>query len=671
MPKTLKKRGRRAEKQRQNDEHTEEPPVKKRKIIEAGLSDDQFDVNGDAGDDFISFGQTEGENAETTSSLNTFYGLLTEDEQQYYTNVNSKLSANDFESEEDKRLFIDAVYRDLAGKEIKIASSQSCSRVLERIISLSNPQQLSSLFHAFLQDLSYLVQHRFGSHCCEALFLRAAKDVSPNNKHSSDNEDTIESYFLSATSQLKENVGYLLTERFASHTLRLLLLILSGQPLDDGNVRDIVASRRKEKIDIEERSPPTTLESRKVPDSFRNAGRELILSAIHTIDTTYLRALATHPTGNPVLQLLLKIEASDRDLRGHKTAGLLEKLIPDLEFNVDSESSKFVSSLVYDSTGAHLVQTLVKILPGKAFKRMYKNLFRDRIGKLAKNEIASYVAASIFERVGKDDLDHASNAIIEELSGLFERNRLAVVRHLVESCAKRSVDLNPLADSMKAICSKNDTGIVLTVLKDPTRLEGKEDESSAYNNLQGSLLVQTMLQTQQLANIIQDSLLSISDSKVKDLCENTVASRVIQVSLTAETSSAKFRRLLIPRLYGIVIDLAVHPSGSHVIDALWTATEGSHFMKERIAKILQQNESKLRDSLYGRAVWRNWDMDTLQRRPSEWHANAKGMKIGQSENKLDDAAKTPIQLARERYMQKASRKFQQTSTIGDTVAAPA
>ena len=182
MPRELKQRGRRAEKQRKEIEALDSRPAKRRKTTDAE-DDRDFTVSGNAGDDFISFGQDQTETrAEKDETETTFYGLLTEEEMEYYANVNNKITANDFESNEDRSMFIEAVYRESAGKEIKVASSQSCSRYLEKVIQLSSASQLKSLFQAFLQDLSYLVQHRFGSHCCETLFLEAAKHVDPKPK---------------------------------------------------------------------------------------------------------------------------------------------------------------------------------------------------------------------------------------------------------------------------------------------------------------------------------------------------------------------------------------------------------------------------------------------------------------------------------------------------------
>jgi nucleolar protein 9 len=49
----------------------------------------------------------------------------------------------------EKALFIQNLYKEAAGKELKIAHSQGCSRLLERLILLSTPAQLKALFQSF------------------------------------------------------------------------------------------------------------------------------------------------------------------------------------------------------------------------------------------------------------------------------------------------------------------------------------------------------------------------------------------------------------------------------------------------------------------------------------------------------------------------------------------
>ena len=78
-----------------------------------------------------------------------FFGMLDEEEQEYFKRADDMLELNSFGDTEERDLFLSNVYREASGKELKIALSQSCSRLMERLIQLSTSSQLKQLFQAF------------------------------------------------------------------------------------------------------------------------------------------------------------------------------------------------------------------------------------------------------------------------------------------------------------------------------------------------------------------------------------------------------------------------------------------------------------------------------------------------------------------------------------------
>ncbi|KAK4695295.1 nucleolar protein 9, partial [Lecanoromycetidae sp. Uapishka_2] len=157
MPKEHKKRGRREENKKRKREGEEEDfndSVSKRQKSQ--------EANGEVGDvlnksdhgrqeEYIPIGHDEvGQEEEFITHTGPgdlpFYGLLDEDEQEYFKRADSMLELNQFADAEERDLFLANVYKEASGKELKIANSQSCSRLMERLIMLSTPDQLKSLF---------------------------------------------------------------------------------------------------------------------------------------------------------------------------------------------------------------------------------------------------------------------------------------------------------------------------------------------------------------------------------------------------------------------------------------------------------------------------------------------------------------------------------------------
>ncbi|OAA59854.1 rRNA processing protein [Niveomyces insectorum RCEF 264] len=418
-----------------------------------------------------------------------FFGLLSEDEQEYFRRADGLLALNEFDTPTERRVFVANVFQEARGKELKLACSQAGSRLLERLIQTATATQHKRLFRAFAGHVPTLVTHRFASHCCEQLFLQAAGRVGVDgdrtvpgsdeidgdnerseeqNENSEEETATMEELFLFALDELEGHLGALLTDRFASHTLRVLLVVLAGQPLSGLAARTLLRSKKKETVTVARLHEPAAGEgggpaaetARAVPPSFHRAVRKILSDVAAELDAPALRVLATHPTGNPVLQLLLELEWSERkeekskgrkrgkaEVEADAEAGadgggadghgdgddsqrptLADRLLrgaPASLRDPASPAADLVRTLVYDRVGTRLLETIIVHGPGKLFKALYQGLFAataatdgddDKNGGSSsaastsplavylRNDIACYPALRVLERLGRDDL---------------------------------------------------------------------------------------------------------------------------------------------------------------------------------------------------------------------------------------------------------------------------
>ncbi|CAK7568234.1 MAG: Nucleolar protein 9 [Sporothrix epigloea] len=413
-----------------------------------------YDYNGDDG------GETE------------FFGLLTDSEHEYFRRADELLELNDFAGgDAERNIFLANVFREARGKELKVASSQSCSRLMERLIQVASIRQKKRLFVAFRGHIQTLVSHRFSSHCCEQLFLQSApwvgkdnEDKEGDNDDNDDDEDgdnelpTLEESFLLVLDELESSLASLLVHCFASHTLRVLLVILAGRPLDGLATQSILRSKRKENVrvgahaqNVTTSGPPGSHDDteggisavvaadRIVPESFTFAVHKILSDVSQAIEGPLLNVLPTHPTGNPSLQLLLELEMADKKETKGKNAkkeadndaavnnvseqpsvSLLERLLPGAPASLadpNSQASTLVRTLIYDPIGSRLLETLITQCPGKLFKAIYNSAFAyvavksdDKAEPLRpmaiylRNDVACFPSMRIIERLGRDDL---------------------------------------------------------------------------------------------------------------------------------------------------------------------------------------------------------------------------------------------------------------------------
>ncbi|KAF2011713.1 ARM repeat-containing protein [Aaosphaeria arxii CBS 175.79] len=642
MPKEHRKRGRRdEEKKRKREQHQdEETDAKRSKHAEEDFQQLAIDPTTGAEEEYYEDYQYEDGAIDgvTRPEALPFYGMLDEDEQEYFKRADELLELNQFADAEERSLFLENVYKEADGKELKIASSQSCSRLMERLILLSTPVQLKGLFQKFSGHFLNLVQHRFASHCCEALFIKAAPTVTQEvakpeltqTPPSSDPNDVVvsmENLFLYTLAELEGYLGYLMTDRFASHVLRVFLIVLSGEPLEKQANKSTVQSKRKEKITVagSEQVQERTLEQRVVPKSFLDALEKVIKDSAASLESTWLRTLAEHPTGNPTLQLLLQLELTKfGKSRAKDETSIIHKLLPDDPIAEGTESASFINGLVYSTIGSRLLETIIQHAPGKMFKAIYADFFKERMGSLARNEIAGYVAGRILERLSKEDLADAVRQISEQIPNLVERNRTAILKTLIERCAVRNVDTAPIKAQLEKAYSGNNGFEITRILKlqeTPSEDEKSQSKHDASHpeKVHGSLLAQAMMSVPgPLGKLIFDSLESLGTHLSLIVARDPIASRTLQAALKSPNATVIFRRKVIQQFYGHIGELALDPAGSHAIDAIWEGTHGLAFIRERIAEELAENEAALRESFVGRAVWRNWQMDLYKRRRGDW-----------------------------------------------------
>lgn len=145
MPKENKKRGKRGgeDKKRKHEDGEEDAHRKRHKS-----ADDEEASAAPVASERQSFYENGGDVSGAYPDK-PFFGMLDEDEQEYFKHADEMLEVNSFGDPEERKLFLASVYREADGKELKIANSQSCSRLMERLIQLSTPAQLKTLFQKF------------------------------------------------------------------------------------------------------------------------------------------------------------------------------------------------------------------------------------------------------------------------------------------------------------------------------------------------------------------------------------------------------------------------------------------------------------------------------------------------------------------------------------------
>lgn len=580
-------------------------------------------------DNFEEQKQTAG--SKNSNEPNTFFGLVDATELDYFKQAESTLNANVFESDEDRAGFVTSVLEEAKGKELKLVTNQICSKLMERLILNCNDQQLKAIFKSFNGFFNSLIHQKYSSHVVETLLVRSAALIekellSPFPDYDNGEEEyvSMENLFLFFLGELKPFYKDMIMHQYSSHTLRLIILILASKELPSSVKSNSTLRSKRSKIArkmIEIKDNDDFNKSFQVPSSFKMELKDLIENLRNSMDAKSAREYAIHKVASPVLQLLIQIEGIvDKDRSIWHLIFLKE------DEPKDPKEESFVEYLLSDSVGSHFLQNCVKFERVKYIERLYRLYMKDRVLKLAKRDTTgSYVIQELLTKLKPKEVNEILDQLIPEMSVLMNTN-LEIGESLITASQlnknyKKDVIIQELIKKYKP---NNESKILETILnlENSTLGNTKDDWPTAEERRKSLFLEQLIDYDEEFLNLTVDNLLELSTERLIQMCCHGVFSHVIESILKPELDIIKRRRIL-NQFMGSISDLACNAYGSHIVDKFWDFTIKLNNYKERIANELLSNKDKVKESIYGRLVWKNWSMELFVRKRHDWTFNIK------------------------------------------------
>ncbi|GAV26547.1 hypothetical protein PMKS-000001 [Pichia membranifaciens] len=125
-----------------------------------------------------------------------FFGLVDSNELTYFHQAEQTLNLNTFSTPDEKDLFIDSVFNEAKGKELKLVTNQICSKLMERLILSSTLKQMHQLFSAFKGRFYDLSRQKYSSHVMETFLVRCAalieKEILSSGQEAEEEEEADE-----------------------------------------------------------------------------------------------------------------------------------------------------------------------------------------------------------------------------------------------------------------------------------------------------------------------------------------------------------------------------------------------------------------------------------------------------------------------------------------------
>lgn len=587
------------------------------------------------------------EEGDTPSSNNTtpFFGLVDSSEIEYFKLAESTLNVTSFDSPEERSIFINSVLDEAQGKELKLVTNQICSKLMERIILYGDDEHLVSIFWLFTNHFVSLAHHKYSSHVLETLLVRVAglieKELAKSGD-SVDDETSIEHLFIAMMQEFYPRIKEMITHQYASHVLRMLILILASKKLPSALTANSTLRSKKSKIArkmIEIKDNEDFDRSFETPPSFKVELKNVCEAVSDKQGMKQMRELSIHKIASPVIQLIIQVE------------GLVDKertvwhlvFLPE-QHAEDSHEEAFVEHLLSDSVGSHFFEAIIKNggARPKYIERLYKLYMKNRIMKLARRSTTGvYIVQALMFKLKPVEVEFILDELIPELSNLISitgNQNIDLGRSVIDASISRSNYrrddiigqlLLKFAPKFKPeYPSQNDSSEVLenTLCLALSTLGNTRDDWPTAEERRNALFLEKLIDYDvSFLLAVWTSFLSMPKERFLQMCYHGVFSHVVEHALVLVPVSVGeskqiniLRKRLLNLFQGEIVNLACNAYGSHIVDKLWTFTALMKMYKERFATELNSDSHKVKDSTYGRLVWKNWSMELFVRKKYDW-----------------------------------------------------
>ncbi|KAJ1856843.1 Nucleolar protein 9 [Coemansia sp. RSA 1822] len=597
------------------------------------------------------------------------YGLVNPDLQSYLKNCETMLDDPQFESAEDRIIFVNNVYAEMKGFELQLTTDHEGSRILEKLFRISSEYQIRRFFSLTREDTIRLVIHRFSSHTIQTLLLLSAvalerelhgetSDLAAGAEIEEDEDEvrtkmpTFEELLLELVNKLTPQWAFLMANEYASHILRVLLLVLAGNPIEDqANPKNSIKSKRSAKY-VEERNGepinhPSLSIQRKIPDSLAEALDQLLKTTDTSINDLVARGFTTSRVGSPVLQQMLVLQSKKGMLE--QPGSLLDKcllnLVSDSSDNARRDSA--LKLMIDDVVGSHFLQKVMELASPKLLQTLFERYFCGRLSVLSLHPISNFVVQSLLSNAKNErQLKTMIAEIQPSVGNLLFKQRPGVVRSLLDSCIRLragSVEIMNALYSGLGISSVDERKELINLLA--FLMPYAEFINADYDRLpfriQGSLIIQSVLQLPGDGHEpIMNSFFAQAPDRMYSWCKDPSGSRIIEAIISSEHIPLTTKRKVLEQYSNKYADLAVNKYGSHIVDACWKISDMPY--KEKIMIELIQREMLVQDSPFGRIVMRNCRVEQYKRRADEWRDRERSLQKGKRMFKdIFDSSSTP------------------------------
>eukprot|EP01147_Barroeca_monosierra_P003058 gene3058-5836_t len=572
-----------------------------------------------------------------------------------------------FDSDEDRNVFLNNVLEELRDRLFRVACDMRGSRVLEKMATYFDMDHLATLLEGLQSHMYEAVTNRYASHVLQT--------VSSKLRYLSSSDEHFERVLAGAkalASTVIESLNDLVTDTYGSHVVRALLFATAGLESDEFVARSYTSSsyRRAVGADRGDRQFPkpqsrkgnsipyrssrtrkegphskTIADVMSVPDELFSIHQSLLEalqgSDNHSKQTVKLQSWITDTLACPVFQAAMNaITATTGKVACTSFCRRLFRPFFEEEPRavVNEMAATRLPLLLKDRTASHLLEKAIQTCTTDLVHDVYIKGVRNQALDMAIHEIANFVIQRLFQHMSEEDCVLLLQELMPCIEDILAEERAAVVVEM----ARAAVRCNVLQASLfKALLTafhipQDEIVHCLNLFLSLTTLDQYREQVEAGNCKEGEItctstgsqLVQALLQfdKKHITGLIS-GFVRLQAPQLVSLSCKTFGSYVFQRYFSKNTSvdGAQKMRLIkvLIQQHSALATLATHAAGSHVLDSIWECIDVK--TKEEVARQLLDEESRLKESVYGRRVIYNCRLPHFKRQKEEWAAKQKSI----------------------------------------------
>ncbi|XP_061514384.1 nucleolar protein 9 [Anopheles gambiae] len=550
---------------------------------------------------------------------------------------------------EERQLIANNVLGQLKGKEIRTASNQVGSRIMEDLLAYTDEETFAGLLETFAQNFRVFCCDKFASHVLQrTLYVALLRAVAPlqtdqqgeedgegeeqsakkqkaggaaergdrsvwpcyeyclKEQYADEHRQTCRQYVERMAKYLINNLEEFVWEATAGYVIRQCVLNLGG-------ITEKKATNDAKPLTVPEQWHKLLHEFNVQLMAWPQFADLIGMEQTATILQDLLRALASTDDAFQLEQLIAKL---------FKEAFYTKKVKKEEKDNgeatVKQEEKSDLPKAFQSDSSIRLLEVCIVVAPAAFLKdKLFSKLFRGHVKQLALSRACNFAIQKLIDHTtDKDMMDMVFAELEDSMEDLLQTGHTGVVLALAKACARLACQqgkfVKNLLDALHCV-EVAPTKMINAVLH---LLPANVTPSTAPKiHLHGSLILQAILDFNKPIKFVT-ALLEMPNDRLAEILSEPAGSFVANAFVTGRFVGEKSREKLVRHLEGQYAQLTLSVHGSRVVEIMYEA--GNPAQRENIVRELAEQCERLNGKPWSAKVNKRLLVDLYKRNPARW-----------------------------------------------------